>query len=445
MVQDFTRKVGWVATATVAAVMLASASASAQPVSFEKKQLNAIIGATPGGGTDLTTRLLGRFLEKYLPGHPRMSYRNMPAGNGVTATNYFANDAARDGTYWMGGGNAYIDAQVLRQPIVKYDPRTFHYFGGVARGGSVIVAHESKLANLTDKSRPGLVIGTGDGTGTWEEMLCWGAEMLGWNLRFVLGYPGTSATILALRRGEIDSMGTSNLSMLDGLRQAGTFKEFIQIGEMRDGKVVPRGYAPNVPTMSALLEGKLTGVAKEAFDYWTDSNQLDKWYAVPPGTPAAMVAAYRAAYDKAFEDPEFVKAGKAQISPDFGKQTWQEVTRLVRDTTYPSVEVTAFTRELRVKHGLPGTQLSAEELAKLAAKLGGGGMKATAELSAVENGGRVVVFKSGGGDHKANVSSNNSKVTIAGQSAQRGDLKPGMSCEIAYSGDGGEVTAIACK
>ena len=37
----------------------------------------------------------------------------MPAGNGVQATNYFANEAKRDGTYWMGGGNAYIDAQAM--------------------------------------------------------------------------------------------------------------------------------------------------------------------------------------------------------------------------------------------------------------------------------------------------------------------------------------------
>src|SRR5262249_18819148 len=35
----------------------------AQETSFAGKKLNAIIGATPGGGTDLTTRLVGRFLE----------------------------------------------------------------------------------------------------------------------------------------------------------------------------------------------------------------------------------------------------------------------------------------------------------------------------------------------------------------------------------------------
>lgn len=425
-------------------VPLVGPVAQAQEVSFAGKRLNAIIGATPGGGTDLTTRLVGRYLEKYLPGHPQMLYRNMPAGNGVTATNYFANEAARDGTYWMGGGNAYIDAQVVRQSTVKYDPRTFHYFGGIARGGSIVSVREEKLANLTDRSLPPLIIGTGDGTGTWEEMLCWGAEILGWNIRFVVGYPGTSVMLLALQRGEIDAVGTSNLNMLDGLRKRGGYKEFIQIGEMRDGKVVPRSYAPDVPTMNSLIGDKLTGIAKDAFIYWTDSNQLDKWYAVPPQTPAPVVAAYRAGFEQVFADAEFLKTGRAQVGPDFGRQTAEDITRLVRDTTYPSVEVTAYTHQLRVKHGLPGAPLSKEELDRLAAKLVGSGKTATTPLTGVENGGRVVAFTVEGKDLKGNVSSNSTKVTIAGKEAKRDDLQPGMTCEIAYTGDGGDLISITC-
>jgi hypothetical protein len=276
-------------------------------------------------------------------------------------------------------------------------------------------------------------------------MLCWGAEILGWNIRFVVGYPGTSAMLLALQRGEIDAVGTSNLNMLDGLRKRGGYKEFVQIGEMRDGKVVPRSYSPNVPTMNALIEDKLTGVAKDAFTYWTDSNQLDKWYAVPPETPDAVVDAYRTGFEKIFTDPEFLKLGRAQVGPDFGRQSAEDVTRLVRDTSYPSVEVTAYTHELRIKHGLPGAPLSKEELNRLAAKLVGSGKTVTGPLAGVATGGRVVVFKAEGKDHKGNVSSSNTKVTIAGKQAARAELKPGMTCDIAYSGDGGEVTSIACQ
>lgn len=408
------------------------------------KRVSVIIGATPGGGTDGTTRLVGRYMEQHLPGQPRMVYRNMPAGNGIQATNYFANDALRDGTYWMGGGNAYIDAQALRQPTVTYDPRSFHFIGGVARGGSTVSLRRDKVANLTDRAMPAIVIGTGDGTGTWEEMMCWGADTLGWNIRFVVGYPGTPSLMLAARRGEIDSFGTSNLSMLESLRKSGNFTEIVQIGEMRDGKVVPRGSAPDVPTMAALVDGKLSGVAVAAFAYWSDSNQIDKWYALPPGTPADVVAAYRDAYEKVVRDPGFIRYGKAQFSPDFRHQTAAEITRLVRDTSYPSAEITQFTHELRVKYGLPGQPLSADELARLAAKLVGS-TQVTAAILKVERGGRILHFKAGTETHTTRLSGSRTRVSIAGKPSKRSAIETGMTCEIHYPGNGAEASELNCK
>jgi len=428
--------------ALVALAALFAAPAGA--FDLKGKRVSVIIGATPGGGTDGTTRLVGRYMEKYLPGHPRMVYRNMPAGNGVQATNYFANEAKRDGTFWMGGGNAYIDAQALRQKTVTYDPRKFHFIGGVARGGSIVSLRKTRLANLTDRKLAPIVIGTGDGTGTWEEMLCWGADVLGWNIRFVVGYPGTPSLMLAARRGEIDSFGTSNLSMLKSLRKSGTFQEIVQIGEMRDGKVMPRGSAPDVPTMAALLEGKLSGTALDAFRYWSDSNQIDKWYAVPPGVEAGVVAVYRAAYEKAVRDPEFIKFGKAQFSPDFHHQPASEITRLVNETSYPSAAITDHSHKIRVRYGLPGQPLSAEEMARLAAKLVGS-KTATSAILKVERGGRVLHFKAGADTHTARVSGSRTKVLIAGKKAKRAAIKPGMTCNIAYAGNGAEASKVACR
>ena len=39
---------------------------------FKDQRINVIIGSSPGGGTDGTTRLVGRYPGKYLPGQPRM-------------------------------------------------------------------------------------------------------------------------------------------------------------------------------------------------------------------------------------------------------------------------------------------------------------------------------------------------------------------------------------
>ena len=62
--------------------LLGAPGAAQAEVSFKGKTIDVMLGSPAGGGTDGTTRLVGSFLEKYLPGNPSMRYRNVP---GATA------------------------------------------------------------------------------------------------------------------------------------------------------------------------------------------------------------------------------------------------------------------------------------------------------------------------------------------------------------------------
>jgi tripartite-type tricarboxylate transporter receptor subunit TctC len=433
---------GWQCLFCGMAVVGFSVPSLAADVSF-KGDINVIIGTTPGGGTDGTTRLAGRFLAKYLPGTPRMIYRNMPAGAGLKATNYLANRAKRDGSVWMGGDGDYIDAETLRRDLAKFDPRTFHFIGGITRGGTVMPLNKSKLANLLDKSKKPVNLGSQDGTGSLVGMAMWGAEALGWNLRFVIGYPATGAMAVAARRGEIDGFGTSDRQFLNGLFKTGQFVGQAQIGQMKGGKIVRRSSFPNVPTIDSLVSGKLKGVAKRAYVAWAGSNQVDKWYALPPKTPANMVAAYRKAFGQAVKDPEFLKFGKHQFSEDLNSQTGEEVARLIATSSYPSPEVTAYETRLRVKYGLPTKPLTDAELAALAKKL----IKyksVTSAIEKVQRGGRILSFMAGSETHKVKVSGRRTVITVGGKKAKRKNVKVGMKCKITYPDNGGEARRIDC-
>ena len=417
-------------------------AAQAQEISFKGK-VNVIIGTTPGGGTDGTTRLVGRFLEKYLPGNPQMIYRNMPGGGGVKGTNYFATRAKRDGSAWMGGGTGYVHHQTLRLKVVKYDPRTFNFIGGVSRGGSILHLRKTKEANLKNKSMKPAVFGAQDGTGTWEALLMWMSELKGWNLRFVVGYPGTSAMVLAMRRGEIDGFGTSNLFQIKILYRTGNFMPLAQIGQLKNGKIVPRSSFVKTPTLASVAEGKFTGVAKRAYEFWYTSVQVDKWYALPPKTPAKIVAVYRKAFERAFEDPELIKAGKHQFSADFAKQSAADLSDVINRSSYPGADIKDYMVKLRVKYGLPAKPLTEEELAALAKML----VKTTtvtSVLTAIKRGGRRLFFKVGAQTHKVRVSGRRTKVFIGGKKTKRKNLKVGMSCKITYPENGGEAQKIAC-
>lgn len=431
------------------AALLATAGHAWAQASFQGKTIDAVIGSTAGGGTSGTTRLVGSFLEKYLPGGPKMRYRNIPGGHGAKALNYIVDKKVKpDGTTWVGGSSAHIDPQALRRPVVEFNPTQFHYFGGVTRGGSIVVIRKDRLANLTDKTKPPVVVGVLDGNRSWEQLITWGKEYLGWNVRFVVGYPGTSFLQLAIRRGETHMTGTSNIGFLNELFKSGEYVGVSQLGDGGSGAAAARSEFKDIPTINQQMAGKLTGLAAETFAFWSKLNELDKWYALPPGTPPDVVSAYRTAWTKLTKDPEFIKQGKLQFSDDFEPVDGDYMADAVNKTAYPRPEIIQFMEQLQVKHGLPATPLSDEELAQLAKERGldKTGPKSTVKSSlvAVGNGGRDIQFEDGGQTKKVSVSSSKSKVMIGGKEATRADLKSGMNCTIEFEA-GAEAQAITCQ
>src|SRR5437016_5966843 len=77
-----------------------SSPGRAEPVAdfYKGKQLRIVIRAGPGGNYDLYSRLLVRHMVQYIPGKPVGLPVNMPGGSGLTALNYVAEVAPKDGT-----------------------------------------------------------------------------------------------------------------------------------------------------------------------------------------------------------------------------------------------------------------------------------------------------------------------------------------------------------
>jgi tripartite-type tricarboxylate transporter receptor subunit TctC len=428
--------------------LLSAGGPAKAEVSFKGRTIEVILGSTAGGGTDGTTRLVGSFLEKYLPGNPSMRYRNLPGGHGAKALNYFVK-VKPDGLTWVGGGSSHVDPNSLRKNVVEYDPTKFNIFGGVQRGGSVVFMRTDHKANLTDRSKPPVVIGVVDGDRSWEQMILWGAEYLGWNVRFVVGYPGSAMMLLAIRRGETHMMGTSNLFILKDMFRSGEFFGVAQLGGGASvgDDVESRSEFGFIPIFKTMMEGKVTGLPAEAFDFWTALNDMDKWYGLPPNTPKEIVDVYRAAWDKMVKDPEFIKQGKQLFSADFQPVSGEIITEHVKKTAYPKAEIVAFMDQLKTKYGLPAEPLSDEELAALAKAKGLDKMeipKVEATLIAVGDGGRDIEFTVGGASKKIDVSNSRSTVNIGGKKVARTELKAGATCTIEFVDGQKEVNSVSC-
>lgn len=317
----------------LAATMVVAAQAQ-EPLSFADSPPTMVIGHDVGGGTDITGRLIAKHIGKHLPGKPNVIVQNQPGAEGMVSLNYLVNKTKPDGKIMIMGANIQIEPANYRKPQAQYDPATFQYFGGVGRGGTMLLINNEAEPRLYDKSKAPVIMGSiGNMPRTGMAITAWGIEHLGWNAKWVRGYPGTNEVMLALDRGEIDMTSTGNMVLLKKAMESGKFKILVQSGTLEDGLYKPRSEFPDVPLFPHLMQGKINDpVAKAAFDYWLSSSQLDKWVALIGGTPKPIVDIYRKAFLDMSNDPDFIDLGKKN-SEDFTPMPAQDIEALVKVLT----------------------------------------------------------------------------------------------------------------
>jgi tripartite-type tricarboxylate transporter receptor subunit TctC len=315
------------ATLVLGTAVLAPPAGAAEAPSFKGKTVTMIIGYATGGGTDLSGRLLASFLGRYLPGEPTIVVQNIPGADGMTAMNFFVQQTKPDGLTLTMGSGSQAEPTHYRKPLSRFDPTKFGFVGGVGRGGSAVVINKQAEPRLYAADGAPVIMGTTSGAPRSNmEMAAWGREVLGWNLKWVIGYRGTSDLFLALERGEIDMSATGNLPPIVKLMATGRFKLLVQSGLLKDGRLISRAEFTDAPLISAMVAGKIKDpIAASAFDYWMAVHAgPEKWLALAPQTPEAVLAAYRDAFDKTAADPEFIERSR-KFADDFTPMAHRDV------------------------------------------------------------------------------------------------------------------------
>jgi tripartite-type tricarboxylate transporter receptor subunit TctC len=315
---------------------------------YEGKTVTILVSSNPGGGTDTAARLVGRFLPKYLPGQPQTIIQNMPGGGGTIANNYFVAKAKPDGLMLFQDSSSGLGNFTRGGSRIKYDPRKNQAIGSITRGGSLMMVSKAAHPRLTDPKAKKVVVGDSDGIRTWVATLVWAAEYLGWNVRFVYGYPGSQELQLALRQGEIDLWGTSNAKLINDFVKEGKHDVlFQQEDERRPG-------FPNVPTFEEVLgDKKPKGAAWEGYLAWSGPNEIDKFLVAPEGTPKDLVATLRAAFTKMGQDEEFKKQATNFFGDAWRTRTGDKTQTMIHDVTTISKDAEGVLTKLRKKYSLP--------------------------------------------------------------------------------------------
>jgi tripartite-type tricarboxylate transporter receptor subunit TctC len=153
---------------------------------------------------------LARHLGAHIPGSPNVVVQNMPGAASLTAANYVANIAPKDGTVIAITDQNLALFQLLGGSGVRFDVNTFGWIGSLASSNGVAVSWTaSGLDNLEHvKSRP-VTIGT---TGNNDDAYIYAKSMnalLGTDIQIIAGYSGTSGVNVAIENGEVEMMGRS--------------------------------------------------------------------------------------------------------------------------------------------------------------------------------------------------------------------------------------------
>jgi tripartite-type tricarboxylate transporter receptor subunit TctC len=334
--------------ASLSALLFVSAGDPAEAPYYEGKTLKILVSSGTGGGTDTAARLVSRFIGKYLPGNPRVLVQNMPGGGGTIANNYFFSEVKPDGLTIMQDSSSGIGNFVRGGSTIKYDPRKNRMIGGVARSGTLLMIRNDARERLTNRSAKPVVVGDSDGIRSWVAMTVWAAEYLGWNLRWIYGYPGSRELQLAIRQGEIDVWGTANVKLVKDLQREGLVQILFAEDERR------REDFPGAPSFIETLGAKKpTGLAWQAFVGWAGSPELDKFLVAPAATPEHLVKSLREAFAKVMKDPEVDKEGDKFFGDGWKPIAPERVEDLIREETSVSKEAKDFITKLRQKYNLP--------------------------------------------------------------------------------------------
>ena len=320
---------------------------------FAGKTLTIIITSNPGGGTDNMARLVGRYMQKYLPGKPAIIFQNIPGAGGIKALNFFVQQVKPDGLTSVIGSGSNLNPTVTRTAAVQYDTKKLMMYGGFPAPSGVLMLRKDAADRFYDKSKPAVIMGGEHNLRAADQVAVWGPVYLGWNVRWVMGYAGSNDIILAAMRGEVELAETYERSLIGRLQRTGDFTFPVQIGDPKDGKFSRSPSFPEVVVFSDLIKPKLkTEQEIKAFEAWETLVQAGKWAALPPNTRPEILDVYRQAFDQMVKDPQFIAEAPAILGEGFTTISGDDMQRVAIRSDSISDESMKFIDSLRERVGI---------------------------------------------------------------------------------------------
>jgi len=317
-------RIGLHAAGSLAAALtmaLAAGPVSAQEASFAGKQIEIIVPFAPGGATAVTARFLAPYLEKHLPGKPRVAVVTKPGGGSILGANWVEQNAKPDGLMFLFTTSSTANPFVLGQKGVEYNllKKRIGFsqsFGPVAYVSPAIGVKTAK--DLLKPTQP-LAYG-GIGAAASDLPLILSFEVLKLNPKVALGFTGRGPIRIAFERGDTNfdfQFTPVYLTQVVPAVQAGKAIPIYTGGSADDkGHFTKRDLVwPNIPSLyeahQAMYGKAPSGVEWDAYEKAaTLTFQYGLTAYLHADTPQPILDAYNKAVDAMNADPAFQAEAK---------------------------------------------------------------------------------------------------------------------------------------
>ena len=282
-----------------ALLLFATPAMAADPALLRGKTITYIVATTPGGGYDTYGRLIARYLQIHLPGS-RIVVKNVPgAGNIIGANAIYA--ARPDGLTIGMFNTGLIYDQLIHREGVMFDLTKFSWLGKAANDTrGLLLATNSPYRNVGDLLKaktPIKFAASGVGAASYNDTRIL-ADALHLNVQIVNGFTGNEGE-MSMLRGEV----AAQVGTVDSLKEfVASGRGFWALALSGDAKALP-----GVPRMSDYVKDER---GKKLLALLQGLSELGRLTAGPPGIPANVLTAERAAMTEVMHDPAFLADAK---------------------------------------------------------------------------------------------------------------------------------------
>jgi len=284
--------------------------------SFAGKTVTILHGRDPGGTGDMRVRAMLPFLQRYIPGNPRIVTEYMPGGGSRKAANQVFQTTATDGLLIGNLSSGMVAAAVLGQKGVLYDLDKFFYLGSPFRSHvAVFVTRKEAGLDSIEKLRatPGIRVGGQSvGFSVYNEARIFAYILALKDPRFVTGYSGTELDV-ALERGEVDARSSAADSMVKRNREWLEKKLIDSHATIEVPKGEKHPQFANVPELETFAKND---TERKVMALQRAFRLTGQPFVLPPSTDKERVRTLQQAFRKTYEDPEFHKEYKKFTADD---------------------------------------------------------------------------------------------------------------------------------